>query len=73
MMATPIADGREALDVGRPRALFSTRLAAGINIVPGRAQYAVASDGRFLLNADAGDAATPPITVVLNWFRASAD
>ncbi|HEY5568010.1 MAG TPA: protein kinase [Gammaproteobacteria bacterium] len=54
-----------------PRALFSTRLAttgpyvftAGVFA---KAQYAVAPDGRFLMNV-ADDAAAPPITVVVNW------
>jgi hypothetical protein len=54
-----------------PRALFATRLAttgpyvftAGIFA---KAQYAVAADGRLLMNV-ADDALAPPITVVLNW------
>ena len=32
-----------------------------------RAQYAVAPDGRFLLNMAADDAVTSPITIVQNW------
>jgi hypothetical protein len=51
--------------------LFPMRLASGAGIPPAgfdsRAQYAVAPDGRFLLNVDATDAVTSPITVVLNW------
>ncbi len=56
---------------GVPRPLFSTRLAttgpyvftAGIFA---KAQYAVAPDGRFLMNV-ADDARAPPITFVLGW------
>ena len=53
-----------------PVALFPTRLAtAGNNGVAGyaaRPQYAVAADGRFLMNVAADDV-TPPITIVQNW------
>ncbi len=30
-------------------------------------QYAVAADGRFLLNVVANEAAVSPITLILNW------
>jgi hypothetical protein len=30
-------------------------------------QYAVAPDGRFLMNVTVGEAAAAPITIVLNW------
>ena len=60
-----------SISSGVPRALFSTRLAttgpyvfaAGIFA---KAQYAVAPDGRFLMNV-ADYAAASPITLVLNW------
>jgi hypothetical protein len=32
-----------------------------------RAQYAVARDGRFLINQPVGNATTAPITLILNW------
>jgi len=73
MQAVPLrltADAR-TVDAGPPVILFSTRLAVGANIfttgVSSRAQYAVASDGRFLLNVQADDVVASPITVVLNW------
>ena len=51
--------------------LFPTRLATGANIATAgfqaRAQYAVAPDGRFLMNIAADEAVASPITVVLNW------
>jgi serine/threonine-protein kinase len=73
MMAAPIqvaADGR-ALSPGAPVALFPTRLTAGNGIGGGaKAQFAVAPDGRFLLNVAVDDAAAAPITLVLNWTAA---
>ena len=72
-MAVPIrvAPDTHALEAGAPVALFPTRLANGVNIATAgfqaRAQYAVAPDGRFLMNVTAADAVTSPITVVLNW------
>ena len=56
-------------DIGAPSALFATRLASGSGItgVARKPQYAVAPDGRFLLNVVVEQAAAPPITVVLNW------
>jgi hypothetical protein len=50
--------------------LFTTRLTTGNTGIGGytsRAQYAVAADGRFLLNVSADDATASPITIVQNW------
>jgi Tol biopolymer transport system component len=72
MMAAPIqitADGPPIL--GAPVPLFPTRLVIGNTGSAGvtsRAQYAVAPDGRFLLNVSADDPAASPITIVLNWM-----
>ena len=69
MMAVPIQVGH-TLDAGTAVALFPTELATGGNLGIGgfqsKPEYAVAADGRFLLNVTVGDAASP-ITVVLNW------
>jgi hypothetical protein len=75
LMAAPIAIGadRQTLDVGAPAPRFRTRLASGANIPVGvmsKPQYAVASDGRFLMNMAVEGATAPPITVVLNWDAA---
>jgi dipeptidyl aminopeptidase/acylaminoacyl peptidase len=73
LMAVPIgvAADTHALKVGPPAALFPTRLATGVNIATAgfqaRAQYAVAADGRFLMNITPDDAVATPITVVHNW------
>lgn len=73
LMATPIAptaDG-QALTLGAPVSLFAVRLASGTNVTTGsysgRPQYAVARDGRFLMNIAVDAETTPPISIVLNW------
>ena len=73
LMAVPIrlAPDTHTLDAGTPVPLFPTRLATGGNIATAgflaRTQYAVAADGRFLINIAVDDVVTSPITVVLNW------
>ena len=72
-MAAPIAvaSGEQALKPGAPVALFVPRLASGIAISAAayqvRPQYAVARDGRFLMNVAVDEGTTPPINIVLNW------
>jgi hypothetical protein len=69
-MAAPVTlspDG-QSLDAGTPVALFPVRSAGGPTPGPYKQQYAVSSDGqRFLANLEAGDGATSPITLILNW------
>ena len=65
LMAVAIAVGADRqLEPGTPVALFRAQLAsgAGINSSGGgtRAQYAVASDGRFLINRTVGEATASP-------------
>ena len=73
LMAAPIhvAPGTRALEASAPVALFQTKLASGPNIVAAgfqaRAQYAVAADGRFLMNLSADEGVISPITIVQNW------
>jgi serine/threonine protein kinase len=73
LMAVSIAvaaDG-QTLNPGDPVPLFPTHLAQGPGITGTRSQYAVAPDGRFLMNVRIDEAATaPPITVVINWAAA---
>jgi len=60
----------KTLEPGAPVPLFRTRLASGANIPVGvhsKQQYAVAPDGRFLMNVAVERATAPLITVVLNW------
>ena len=75
LMAVPVALSRDAqtLEMGAAVPLFRTRLASGSNIPPGvlsKPQYAVAANGRFLMNVVVEGATAPPITVVLNWDAA---
>jgi serine/threonine protein kinase/Tol biopolymer transport system component len=66
-----VASDARTVAPGDPVALFATQLASGGNIATSgflaRAQYAVARDGRFLMNVNADDTAAAPITIVLNW------
>ena len=76
LMAVPIqvALGTRTLEAGAPLPLFPSRLATGGNIpdrgFQARAQYAVAADGRFLMNVAADDGIASPITIVQNWDAA---
>jgi Tol biopolymer transport system component len=73
LMAVPIrfTTAPQTFEAGAPVALFPTRLATGGNIPTSgwqaRAQYAVSSDGRFLVNRTADDGVTSSITIVHNW------
>src|SRR5262249_40391225 len=55
-------------NVKLPEPLFQTHLATGINVLGYKPQYAVARDGRFLLNT-AIESASAPIVVLVNWMR----
>jgi len=59
------------VDVAAPAKLFAPHWATGSNILNTgglqRPQYAVAADGRFLVNISVDEASLKPITVVLNW------
>ena len=68
MMAASIALGGASMDVKPPVALFQTHLATGVNVLGNKPQYAVARDGRFLLNT-AIESASPPIVVAVNWMK----
>jgi hypothetical protein len=75
LMAVPVAVGahHQKLDAGAPVPLFRTRLASGANMPGGaqsKQQYAVAVDGRLLMNMAVAGATAPPISVVLNWDAA---
>ena len=67
LMAAPVTATGATFAAGPPVALFPTRIVEGGTIATGRPQYAVATDGRFLINQPAADAAAPPITLLLNW------
>ncbi len=51
-----------------PVPLFQTHLATGTNVLGNKPQYAVARDGRFLLNT-AVESPSAPIAVAVNWMK----
>ena len=65
LMAVPIAAKGATLEPGTPMELFRIRSELGGGVV--RGQYAVAPDGRFLVNVTTGDNTSFPITLLLNW------
>ncbi len=72
LMAVAIGVGADdqTLETSAPVALFATRLASGSGItgVARKPQYAVARDGRFLMNVAVEGTTASPITIVLNWM-----
>jgi Tol biopolymer transport system component len=68
LMAVSVALGGASPDVKLPVALFQTYLATGTNVVGNKPQYAVARDGRFLLNT-AVESPSAPIVVSVNWMK----
>ena len=72
LMAVPVTAAGTSFEAGTPVALFPTRIVGGGNVTINRPQYAVARDGRFLINQPVADAAATPITLLMNW-RPPAD
>jgi hypothetical protein len=68
MMAVSVAFGGPSPIVKLPTTLFQTHLATGTNVLGNKPQYAVARDGRFLLNT-AVESASSPIIVWVNWMK----
>ncbi len=71
MMSVSIAFGAASPDVKTPVPLFQTHLATGTNVLGNKPQYAVARDGRFLLNTAIGGTSSP-IVVAVNWMKSQA-
>jgi len=68
-----VAKDGQSINASTPVALFSTRLASGVNVYPAvgiRAQFVAAPGGRFLMNTPVDQPMPPPINVVLNWDAA---
>ena len=64
LVAAPIV-GTDTFGVGVSQPLFATRLPPVL--APWRTNYAVSSDGRFLVNSIAPEVAPAPITIGVNW------
>ncbi|HET9386209.1 MAG TPA: protein kinase [Gemmatimonadales bacterium] len=70
LMAVPIAFTGNQPEIGKPTALFTTRLGGAVQGLF-KQQYMVSADGRsFLVNAVADEAASP-ISLILNWKSGS--
>jgi Tol biopolymer transport system component len=61
LIGVDIRAGGVSVDVGAARPLFQTQF-RGATLA-----YAVAADGRFLVNRATANAPSPPITLVVNW------
>ena len=71
MMAVRLTLSGTTPKVDLPVPLFQTHLATGTNVLGYKPQYAVARDGRFLLNT-AIESASSPIVVSVNWMSTLA-
>jgi serine/threonine protein kinase len=67
LIAARMTETVDSIKPGAPFDLFQTRIYLGGTDQPARSQYAVAKDGRFLINTVVGDATVPPIIVIQNW------
>jgi hypothetical protein len=65
----PVAASGSTFEAGTPVSLFPTRILAG-GSPTNRPQYAVARDGRFLINQSVSEAAAAPITLLMHWTPA---
>jgi Tol biopolymer transport system component len=65
LMAATVRSSAARLDFDKPVPLFQTSIYLyGGNL---KTQYAVSTDGRFLINQPVVDSAPAPITLILNW------
>ena len=67
LMAVPVTAAGPSFEAGAPVALFQTRIVEGGTLPGNRPQYAVAPDGRFLINQPVANATEAPIRLILNW------
>jgi Tol biopolymer transport system component len=67
LMAATMTETVDSIKAGASFELFQTQIYLGGTENPVRSQYAVAKDGRFLINTVVSDDATPPIVVIQNW------
>jgi serine/threonine protein kinase len=67
LMAAPIIATGGSPQAGRPAPLFPIRIAGGALQGLPKQQYAVAPDGRFLINVETGETNSFPITLILHW------
>jgi hypothetical protein len=65
LMAVAIRTGPSIFQAETPVPLFQTRIPGGYAVI--KQQYAVAIDGRFLVNSATEESAASPINIVQNW------
>ena len=65
LIAVSVKVGQKGLEASPPTPLFQTRIPGATALI--RQQYAVATDGRFLVNNATEDTLASPITIVQNW------
>jgi dipeptidyl aminopeptidase/acylaminoacyl peptidase len=68
LMAVPFTATAAAPSLSLPAPLFKVHLASGRNVLGRKPQYAVARDGRFLLNTTV-DGTASPVVVAVNWTK----
>ena len=68
MMAVPVTAAGPSFEAGTPVALIQARIVAGGSLAANHPNYAVARDGRFLINQPVAEATVAPITLILNWY-----
>jgi hypothetical protein len=71
MMAVAVTASGPTFEAGTPVGLFRTRIVGGGSPMLTRPQYAVARDGRFLINQPVNEATATPITLLMNWNPAA--
>jgi Tol biopolymer transport system component len=66
LMTSTVRATGAAFDAASPVALFQARMKVG-GLANLKQQYAIARDGRFLINTQTDENALAPITLILNW------
>ena len=67
MMAATVSTSGTFPEAAPPVKLFQTHIIGGGTNYNNKHQYAVSSDGRFLINVPFGDSVNRPITLLQNW------
>ena len=68
LMAVPFDGSAAVPSLSLPVPLFKVHLATGRNVLGRKPQYAVARDGRFLLNT-AVESTASPVVIAVNWTK----
>jgi Tol biopolymer transport system component len=66
LMAVPVSSAGSAFDAGAAVPLFQVQIVS-TSAAAHKPQYAVARDGRFLINQPVKEATATPITLLMNW------